>query len=145
MPLMIEIRLTQSADEEFLKASIQSAYHEYPRLIARGGATLERAVDDVFEGLAEGFSHVAVLDGQSVGAAWWLPESNNTLSVAYYVAESARNQGIASKLLEAGLEESRKRGMRSVTVKTHPDNQASIALARKAGFEPVVALYRHDL
>ena len=142
---MIDIRLTGSADEDFLKASIEAAYHEYPRLIARGGATLERAVEDVFEGVAEGFSHVAVLDGQPVGAAWWLPDGPDTLTVAYFVAESARNQGIASKLLEAGLAESKARGMRSVTVKTHPENQASIALARKAGFDPVVALYRQSL
>ena len=74
---MLDIRLSASADEAFLKSCIEAAYHEYPRLIARGGATLERAVENVVEVISnEGFSHVAALDGRNVGAAWWLPDTN---------------------------------------------------------------------
>jgi L-amino acid N-acyltransferase YncA len=147
MPAMLEFRIAQSADEALLKTCIESAYHEYPRLVARGNASLERSVELVLEAIAEnGFAHIATLDKQDVGAAWWTPEgSENVLAVAYFVQPEARNQGIASKLLEAGIAEARRQGVRSISIKTHPDNAASIALARKVGFEPVVALFRQEL
>ena len=147
MPAMLEFRVAQSADEALLKTCIESAYHEYPRLVARGNASLERSVELVLEAIAEnGFAHIAALDGNDVGAAWWTPEgSENVLAVAYFVQPESRNQGIASKLLEAGIAEARRQGVRSISIKTHPDNAASIALARKVGFEPVVALFRQDL
>ena len=144
---MLEFRVSQTVDETFLTTCIESAYHEYPRLVARGNASLEHSVELVLEAIAEnGFAHIAVLDGTDVGAAWWTPEgSESVLAVAYFVAPESRNQGIASKLLETGISEARRQGVRSITVKTHPDNAASIALARKVGFEPVVALFRQDL
>jgi L-amino acid N-acyltransferase YncA len=139
MPAMLEFRVAQSADEALLKTCIESAYHEYPRLVARGNASLERSVELVLEAIAEnGFAHIATLDKQDVGAAWWTPEgSENVLAVAYFVQPS--------KLLEAGIAEARRQGVRSISIKTHPDNAASIALARKVGFEPVVALFRQEL
>lgn len=143
---MLDIRLFASADETFLKSCIEAAYHEYPRLIARGGATLERAVENVVEAISsDGFAHVATLDGQNVGASWWLPDVNpDELHVAYFVNEHSRGQGIATHLLQTGMGEAQKRGARSVAIKTHPGNAASIALARKLGFEPIVALFRHQ-
>jgi GNAT superfamily N-acetyltransferase len=144
---VIEYRLANSSDETYLKSSIEAAYHEYPRLIALGGATLDLAVGNVLERIAEeGFAHIAIQDGQVVGAAWWTPDDNGSeLGVAYYVEQEVRKQGVATGLLEAGLIEARKRGVVATTVKTHPDNLASIALARKLGFEPVVSLLRQDL
>jgi GNAT superfamily N-acetyltransferase len=143
---MTSIRLASAPDEQFLRTCIESAYHEYPRLISRGNATLERAADSVLESVSnEGFAHVAVQDGQPVGASWWTPEGDEEMSVAYFVAPEARGNGVATQLLEAGLQEAKARGMRSTLVKTHPENQASIALARKVGFEPVVALLRQAL
>ncbi len=144
---MLDIHLSTSADETFLKSCIEAAYHEYPRLIARGGATLERAVENVIEMISsDGFAHVATLDDRLVGAAWWLPDTNpDELQVAYFVVDDARGQGIASHLVETGMGEARKRGARALTIKTHPNNAASIALATKLGFEPIVALFRHQL
>jgi RimJ/RimL family protein N-acetyltransferase len=143
---MTSIRLAGPKDEAFLKQSIEAAYHEYPRLISKGGRTLERAVEDVFEQVADaGFAHIAEDDGQTLGASWWTVESDEEMSVAYFVTPDARGNGIATQLLEAGLAEAKARGMRSTLVKTHPENQASIALARKVGFEPVVALLRQAL
>jgi GNAT superfamily N-acetyltransferase len=144
---VIEYRLANSSYETYLKTAIEAAYHEYPRLIALGGATLDLAVENVLERIAEeGFAHIALQDGQVVGAAWWTPDDNGSeLSVAYYVEQDVRKQGVATGLLEAGLTEARKRGVVATTVKTHPDNLASIALARKLGFEPVVSLLRQDL
>jgi GNAT superfamily N-acetyltransferase len=144
---MLDIRLSTNADEAFLKSCIEAAYHEYPRLIARGGATLERAVENVIEMISsDGFAHIATLDGRSVGAAWWLPDTNlDELQVAYFVADEARGQGIASHLLETGMGEARQRGAHTLAIKTHPNNAASIALATKLGFEPIVALFRHQL
>ncbi len=141
---MPEIHLATSADETYLKHCIEAAYHEYPRLIARGGATIERAVEGVLEAIiGDGFAHVAVQDGRQVGAAWWLPDGNPLeLNVAYFVEDNARQQGIASDLVRHGLAEARSRNVRSVAIKTHPDNTASIALAHKLGFEPIVALFR---
>jgi RimJ/RimL family protein N-acetyltransferase len=143
---MTSIRLAGPNDEAFLKQSIEAAYHEYPRLISKGGRTLERAVNDVFEQVADaGFAHIAEDGVQTLGASWWTVESDDEMSVAYFVTPDARGNGIATQLLEAGLVEARARGMRSTLVKTHPENQASIALARKVGFEPVVALLRQAL
>jgi RimJ/RimL family protein N-acetyltransferase len=143
---MTTIRLAGSPDEAFLKSCIEAAYHEYPRLISRGNRTLERAADAVVEQVSnDGFAHIASVDGQPVGASWWTPESDEEMSVAYFVTPDSRGNGVATKLLEAGLVEAKARGMRSTLVKTHPENQASIALARKVGFEPVVALLRQAL
>ena len=143
---MTSIRLAGPSDEPYLKQCIESAYHEYPRLISRGSAPLERAANAVLEQVSnDGFAHIASVDGQTVGASWWTPETDEEMSVAYFVTPDSRGQGVATKLLEAGLVEAKARGMRSTLVKTHPENQASIALARKVGFEPVVALLRQAL
>ncbi|HWG85478.1 MAG TPA: GNAT family N-acetyltransferase [Deinococcales bacterium] len=143
---MIELREAGSRDEEYLKHCIQEAYHEFPRLLARGENTLVDAAERDLERVGAGFAHIAVQDGESVGAAWWLPDASpEDLIVAYYVEPGARGQGIATRLLEHGLGECRRREMRSAGIKTHPDNEASIALARKIGFEPLVTLLRHEL
>jgi GNAT superfamily N-acetyltransferase len=144
---VINYHLAKSTDETYLKSAIEAAYHEYPRLIALGDATLDLAVENVFERIAEeGFAHIATQDGRTVGAAWWTPDDNGSeLGVAYFVEQEVRKQGVATGLLEAGLTEARNRGVVATTVKTHPDNLASIALARKLGFEPVVSLLRQDL
>jgi GNAT superfamily N-acetyltransferase len=143
---MIHTRLAVRTDETYLKACIEAAYHEYPRLIARGHASLEIAVERVLESVtSEGFAHIAQDGDQLVGASWWTPENPEEMAVAYYVSPDVRNQGVATQLLEAGLQEAKARGARSSLIKTHPENEASIKLARKVGFEPVVALLRQAL
>jgi GNAT superfamily N-acetyltransferase len=142
---MNQIRLASSADESYLKNSIQAAYHEYPRLLSKGNE-LEVAVERVLENVAsEGFAHIAESAGKRLGVSWWTTEGGEEMSVAYFVEPEARNQGIATQLLEAGLAEAKSRGARSSLIKTHPENAASISLARKVGFEPVVALLRQAL
>ena len=117
-----------------------------PALDLARSAPLERAANAVLEQVSnDGFAHIATVDGQTVGASWWTIETDEEMSVAYFVTPDSRGQGVATKLLEAGLVEAKARGMRSTLVKTHPENQASIALARKVGFEPVVALLRQTL
>ncbi len=143
---MNQIRLASNNDETYLKNSIQAAYHEYPRLIAKGNGSLELAVERVLEMVsAEGFAHIAEENGQKLGVSWWTPENPDEMSVAYFVEPDARNKGVATQLLEAGLGEAKSRGARSSLIKTHPENEASISLARKVGFEPVVALLRQTL
>ena len=143
---MNQIRLASINDETYLKTSIQAAYHEYPRLIAKGNGSLELAVDRVLENVAaEGFAHIAEDNGQLLGVSWWVSENPDEMSVAYYVEPDARKNGVATQLLEAGLTEAKARGARSSLIKTHPENAASISLARKVGFEPVVALLRQAL
>ncbi len=143
---MTSIRLAGPLDETYLKQCIEAAYHEYPRLISKGNRTLERAVEDVYGQIADdGFAHIGFDGDQLLGASWWILETDEEMSVAYYVSPETRGQGVATQLLEAGLVEAKARGMRSTLVKTHPENQASIALARKVGFEPVVALLRQAL
>ncbi len=143
---MNQIRLASIQDETYLKKSIQAAYHEYPRLIARGNGSLEVAVERVLEDVsAEGFAHIAEDNGKVLGVSWWVAENPEEMSVAYYVEPEARKNGVATQLLEAGLSEAKARGARSSLIKTHPENAASISLARKVGFEPVVALLRQAL
>jgi RimJ/RimL family protein N-acetyltransferase len=143
---MLELRDATSRDEDFLKSCIREAYHEFPRLLARGEATLEVAAENDYERVDGGFAHIAVLDGHPVGAAWWLPsEEPGVLTVAYFVQPQARGQGVATKMVERGLTEARRRNLRGASIKTHPDNAASIALARKLGFEPLVTLLRQSL
>ena len=143
---MNQIRLASLTDEPYLKNSIQAAYHEYPRLIAKTNGTLETAVDRVLETVvSEGFAHIAEENGKPLGVSWWTPENPDEMSVAYFVEPDARQKGVATQLLEAGLSEAKARGARSTLIKTHPENAASISLARKVGFEPVVALLRYAL
>jgi GNAT superfamily N-acetyltransferase len=143
---MIELREATSRDEDYLKHCIQEAYHEFPRLLARGERTLAMAAEHDLERIGAGFAYLAVQDGRPVGAAWWIPEAGpEDVTVAYYVEPDSRGQGVATRLLAHGVEEGRRRGVRSMTIKTHPGNEASIALAHKAGFQPVVTLLRQDL
>lgn len=148
MQVMLELRQSTARDEDFLKHCIREAYHEFPRLLARGEASLAQAAENDYERISSGFAIVGSEGGEPVGATWWLGdggEGENELTVAYFVAPAARGRGVATKLVEAGLKEARGRGVRSCSIKTHPDNEASLALARKLGFEPVVSLLRQRL
>lgn len=143
---MLELRDAAQRDEDFLKHCIREAYQEFPRLLARGEASLAQAAENDYERAGGGFAHVAEQDGRPVAAAWWLPEEDQaSLVVAYYVEPEARGQGVATRLLETGLAEARRRGAKLGTIRTHPDNAASVALARKLGFEPLVAVLRQKL
>ncbi len=143
---MIDVRPTTHSDEAFVKRCIREAYTEFPRLLAQGEAGLDDAAENDYERIQDGFAHVATLNGQAVGAAWWLSEADpRNITVAYFVEAEARGQGVATRLVEAGLQEAKARGFRGTAIKTHPENTASIALAKKLGFQPVVALLRQAL
>jgi len=142
----IELRHATARDQGYLLHCIQEAYHEFPRLLARGEDSLAQAAENDYEHATEGVIQVAMLEGRQVGAAWWLPgDEAGTLTAAYYVEPDVRGRGIATRLLEAGMAAARQRGVRSVAIRTHPENAASIALARKVGFEPMVMLLRKNL
>lgn len=148
MQVMLELRQATSRDEDFLKRCIREAYHEFPRLLARGEASLAQAAENDYERIGSGFAIVALDGAESVGATWWLGDGGGgegELTVAYFVEPAARGRGIATRLVQEGLAEARRRGCRSATIKTHPENEASVALARKLGFEPVVTILRQRL
>jgi RimJ/RimL family protein N-acetyltransferase len=143
---MLRIQLAQPQDEAFLSHSIEEAYREYPRLLARGDKSISEAAEHDLERVHDGFALLASKDEHLVGAAWWFADADpGNMTVAYYVEPEVRGQGIATQLLEQGFSEAKNRGMRCCTIKTHPDNAASIALAKKLGFDPVVALLRRSL
>jgi GNAT superfamily N-acetyltransferase len=143
---MLKIDVARPQDEAFLLHSITEAYHEYPRLLARGSSNIHEAAELDLERVHDGFALVASKNEVFVGAAWWYADGDpGNMTVAYYVEPELRGQGIATALLEQGFAEAKTRGMRCCTIKTHPDNAASISLAKKLGFDPVVALLRRSL
>lgn len=57
------------------------------------------------------------------------------------VDPAARGQGVGKQLMEAFCEETRRRGCRQMRLSVHLDNDAAVALYRKAGWQEV---FRND-
>jgi phosphinothricin acetyltransferase len=54
--------------------------------------------------------------------------------ISYYIAESARGQGVGTALVNAAIESSEKHGIWTLTAGIFPENTASLHLAEKCGF-----------
>ena len=117
----------------------------YAQGIATGNATFEKSPPE-FETWDRG--HLAACrliarNGDEVaGWAALIPVSGRCVyagvaEVSVYVGEVVRGQGIGLKLLNALVEESEKSGIWTLQAGIFPENEASIAIHRKAGFRIV--------
>lgn len=77
---------------------------------------------------------VARLDGEVVGyiGAWLILEEVHITTLA--VAEPYRRRGIASRLVETLIEETRPKGARFLTLEVRPSNRAALKFYEKFGF-----------
>jgi L-amino acid N-acyltransferase YncA len=85
---------------------------------------------------------VAELDGDVVGWVAVVPYSRRTVyrgvgEESVYVAKRARGRGVGRALLEAVIESARAGGLWTLQAGIFPDNGASLALHRAAGFREV--------
>lgn len=85
--------------------------------------------------------YVAEVDGKVAG---WMAVSAyrdgregfiHTCEVSYYIDEAYRGCGIATRLMEHVIETSRASGIKNLMAVIFADNQGSLALVRKFGFE----------
>jgi len=117
----------------------------YAQGIATGNATFEKNPPE-FESWDRG--HLAACrlvahnGGEVAGWAALSPVSGRCVyagvaEVSVYVGEKARGQGIGLKLLNALVGESEKHGIWTLQAGIFPENEASIAIHRRAGFRIV--------
>jgi phosphinothricin acetyltransferase len=127
----------------------------YNQGIAERTATFEtapRSVDDIGAALAErGDAYPTVVverGGQVIAVAWasrYRPRACyvGIAEFSVYVAAEARRTGAGLAALEALLQECERRGFWKVTSRIFPENTASRALCRHAGFREVGIYRRH--
>jgi L-amino acid N-acyltransferase YncA/DNA-binding transcriptional ArsR family regulator len=90
---------------------------------------------------------VAVLDGEVVGWTAVMPVSSRECyagvgETAVYVAESARGRGVGKALLHAQVNAADAAGMWTLQTSIFPENRASLALHRSAGYRTLAVRSR---
>lgn len=114
----------------------------YAQGIAAGDATFETSVPDVATMRARwlpGHAWVAEVGGQVVGWTALSPTSARECYAgvaegAVYVAEQARGRGIGRALLHRQVTEADAAGLWTLQTSVFPENRASLALHRSAGY-----------
>jgi L-amino acid N-acyltransferase YncA len=142
----VHIRPAEPADAD----AIAAIYNEG---IADRIATFEtvaRGPEDVVGWMAEDAPPVVVAeeDGEVVGWARAGEYSDRCVyagvgEYAVYVARAARRRGVGRALLDALAAEAETRGYYKLLSRIFPENAASLALARAAGFREVGVHRRH--
>jgi L-amino acid N-acyltransferase YncA len=119
--------------------------HVYGEGIATGNATFETEVPS-WEAWDSShlFNHrlVALRDGEVVGWAAVSPVSDRcvyggVVENSVYVAETARGQGVGQRLLEELIASTEAAGIWTIQTGIFPDNEGSIRLHERVGFEVV--------
>jgi len=115
--------------------------------IATGNATFETAAPDWPEWDAKHLPHSRLVSctpatREVLGWAALSPVSSRPVyrgvaEVSVYIAERARGKGVGSALLNALIASSERHGIWTLQAGIFPENAASIALHRKAGFREV--------
>ena len=80
---------------------------------------------------------VAEDDGALIGYAGLAVVGNQADVQTIAVAPAAQGQGLGRQLLDALLEEGRRRGATEVLLEVRADNEAALALYRRAGFDRI--------
>jgi phosphinothricin acetyltransferase len=114
----------------------------YAEGIATGNATFETEVPTWPQwdaGHLPGHRLVAELDGRVAGWAAVSPVSTRSayagvVEHSVYVAGTARGRGVGRRLLAALIESTERDGIWTLQSGTFPENEASLALHRSAGF-----------
>lgn len=114
----------------------------YAEGIATGHATFETDVppaDELWARWSRGHRWVAELDGRVVGWAAASPVSSRACyagvaETSVYVAEGSRGRGVGKSLLHRQVNEADAGGLWTLQTSVFPENRASIALHRAAGY-----------
>jgi L-amino acid N-acyltransferase YncA len=113
--------------------------------------TRPRTGADIAGWFAEGFPLVVVEDVGGGVVAWASAPPYRPHREAYagigefsvYVARGSRGRGLGRAALEALIDEAERRGMWKLLSRIFPENEASLALSRAAGFREVGVYRRH--
>lgn len=141
----LTIRPAQAGD-------LQSVAEIYNAGIAERVATFEtapRTVDDIKSWVEDGQPFIVAVDhGRVVGWARAGAYSDRCVyrgvgEHAVYVHPSARGRGLGTTLLIELCAESERRGIYKLTSRLFPENEASRAAHRAAGFEEIGVQRRH--
>jgi ribosomal protein S18 acetylase RimI-like enzyme len=111
--------------------------HELAEIVA--DPPLEKAypiADHLEEIAAAHWSRVALIDDEIVGlVAMSLSQWNRRAQIEHlYVARSARNNGVGTALMQAALDEARRREARCLFVETQTNNYPAIQFYERSGF-----------
>lgn len=88
----------------------------------------------------QGYTQVAVLDGQVVGLEHVALRADNTGWIeGIRVAETARGKGVGDSLLADATDWARRMGLDAVALATSDENRAARRLAEKAGLRPIAS------
>lgn len=132
------IEAMQAADWQQVRAI-------YLEGIATGNATFENAAPEWETWNAGHLPHSRLVARSDVGLLGWAalsPVSSRCVyggvaEVSVYVAASGRGQGIGYALLQALIAESERNGIWTLQAGILPENVASLAIHRRAGFREV--------
>jgi GNAT superfamily N-acetyltransferase len=143
------IRCATAEDVEFLRDMLAVAADWRPDARVRSMAEImgDPALAHYVAGWpADGDVGFIAEDGRPVGATWWryFPEHDpgygfvdpTTPEVSIGVVADARGQGLGTLLLEAIIEEARRRALLALSLSVEPDNPAT-ALYQRLGFVTV--------
>jgi ribosomal protein S18 acetylase RimI-like enzyme len=85
--------------------------------------------------LPRGLHRIALVDGRIVGHVMLVPmDEPDTLELASFVHQSARNRGIGTALNAEAVRLARRHGARRVWLSVEPDNRAAIRSYERVGF-----------
>ena len=135
------------------KADAAAIAEVYNQGIEDGQATFEtepRSAEDFAEGMGEAAPPllVAEVQGQVLGWAGLGPYSarpcyDGVAEASVYVGRAARGQGLGLRLMQALAQEAARRGYWKLIGLLFPENEASVALMRAAGWREVGLFHRH--
>ncbi len=87
--------------------------------------------------LPQGEHLVATIDGRIIGHAMLIPMEHDTLELANFVHQSARNRGIGTMLNKLAVARAEELGARRVWLSVEPSNRAALKSYERAGFRPL--------
>ena len=131
--------------------AVADIYNHYIRNSTATFDTVERSVDDRVEWLAGHDDEHPVLVAQTgervtgwgsvtrwgTRPAWW-----HTVELSVYVAADAVGSGVGPQLLDAIVEEARRAGHHALVAQIVTENERSLRMAARAGFERVGAMHQ---
>jgi L-amino acid N-acyltransferase YncA len=142
------LRLLKKRDYDEFKKLFDDSYSEYLQLLKRENPTQyekerQEKNEVTFSGfcfyLKSGSSFAAEENGEIVGyvASQTVPSMHgNDLWIEYIVVQqSSRRQGIGTALLRKLIEHARSTGIDRIYAFINPDNEASMKMHSKAGFD----------
>jgi GNAT superfamily N-acetyltransferase len=115
------------------RAELRAMYEGFEPRPASLGLPPASGVDRWLEGLNAAIHLIAVADDTAIGHGLLCAEGDSG-EVAVFVRQEFRVQGIGRRLLDALIDEARKRGLRSIWGITELDNVPMLRLAHAAGF-----------